>query len=128
MTGYESKKAAARDKLVPNNETLVKRLRDTASRGVSVWGDLMLEAADALEQPTHESDELNIAYMTGLYDGKKAVQLAPSAYAVIEMRVGDARIRHYLTQRQLHDATDPWLLMELCAKRCIRDLKESTND
>jgi hypothetical protein len=54
MTGYKSKRAAARDKLAPNNETLVKRLRDTASRGVSVWGDLMLEAADALEQPAQE--------------------------------------------------------------------------
>jgi dsDNA-binding SOS-regulon protein len=72
MTGYESKKAmaqakvegpihvvcqcdkckaAAQDKMATNNETLVKRLRNTASRGVSVWGDLMLEAADALEQP-----------------------------------------------------------------------------
>jgi len=72
MTGYESKKAAAQAKVegpihvvcqcdkckaaaqakvAPNKETLVKRLRDTASRGVSVWGDLMLEAADALEQP-----------------------------------------------------------------------------
>jgi len=72
MTGYQSKKAAAQakvegpihivcqcdkckaaaqDKMATNNETLVKRLRNTASRGVSVWGDLMLEAADALEQP-----------------------------------------------------------------------------
>jgi hypothetical protein len=72
MTGYQSKKAAAQakvegpihdvcqcdkckaaaqDKMATNNETLVKRLRHTASRGVSVWGDLMLEAADALEQP-----------------------------------------------------------------------------
>jgi len=72
MTGYESKKAAAQakvegpihvvcqcdkckaaaqDKMATKNETLVKRLRNTASRGVSVWGDLMLEAADALEQP-----------------------------------------------------------------------------
>jgi hypothetical protein len=53
-------------------------------------------------------------------------QPAPRAYAVIEMRVGDARTRYYLTQEQLHAATDPWLLMELSAKKCIRDLKEST--
>jgi hypothetical protein len=52
MTGYQSKRAAAQDKMATKNETLVKRLRDTASRGVSVWGDLMLEAADALEQPS----------------------------------------------------------------------------
>jgi hypothetical protein len=51
---------------------------------------------------------------------------ASRAYAVVEMRVGNALIKHYLTQKQLHDATDPWLLMELCAKRCIRDLKEGT--
>jgi len=54
MTGYKSKKAAAQDKMAPKNDTLVKRLRDTASRGVSVWGELMLEAADALEQPARE--------------------------------------------------------------------------
>ena len=28
---------------------LIERLRDTASKGVSVWGDLQMEAADALE-------------------------------------------------------------------------------
>jgi len=40
---------------------LIHRLRDTASRGVSVWGDLQMEAADALTrltavslQPAHD--------------------------------------------------------------------------
>jgi hypothetical protein len=35
-------------------EPLIDRLRKTASKGVSVWGDLMLEAADALAQPVQE--------------------------------------------------------------------------
>ena len=35
-------------------EPLIDRLRKTASKGVSVWGDLMLEAADALAQPEQE--------------------------------------------------------------------------
>ena len=35
-------------------EPLIDRLRKTASKGVSVWGDLMLEAADALAQPAQE--------------------------------------------------------------------------
>jgi hypothetical protein len=32
-----------------HTEELIARLRDTASRGVSSWGDLQQEAADALE-------------------------------------------------------------------------------
>jgi len=67
--------------------------------------------------------------MTGYKSKRAAAQakLEPPArwaYAVIEMRVGDALIRHYLSQEQMQDAIDPWLLMELCAKRCIRELKE----
>ena len=38
----------------PAQEPLIDRLRKTASKGVSVWGDLMLEAADALAQPAQE--------------------------------------------------------------------------
>ena len=33
---------------------LINRLRDTASKGASVWGDLQMEAADALERLTAE--------------------------------------------------------------------------
>ena len=33
---------------------LINRLRDTASKGVSVWGDLQMEAADALERLASE--------------------------------------------------------------------------
>jgi hypothetical protein len=52
----------------------------------------------------------------------------PWAYAVIEMRIGDVGTRYCLTQEQLHYATDPWLLMELSAERCLKELKEITND
>ena len=31
-------------------KSLTERLRYTASRGTSVWGDLQMEAADAIEQ------------------------------------------------------------------------------
>ena len=51
MTGFNSKREAAADKV---QEPLIDRLRKTASKGVSVWGDLMLEAADALAQPAQE--------------------------------------------------------------------------
>jgi hypothetical protein len=69
---------------VTHTEDLILRLRDTASRGVSAWGDLQQEAADELEtlmnavaaerealaQPVQEPD-LTAVYMSGLYDGKK---------------------------------------------------------
>lgn len=35
---------------------LIKRLRDTASKGVSVWGDLQMEAAREIEILTAERD------------------------------------------------------------------------
>jgi hypothetical protein len=73
--GYQSKRKMAADKLhwsdcaVHNapaypagecdcgvaQEPLIDRLRKTASKGVSAWGDLMLEAADALARPAQES-------------------------------------------------------------------------
>ena len=34
--------------------SLIERLRDTASKGISAWGDLQLEAADELERLTAE--------------------------------------------------------------------------
>ena len=49
------------------------------------------------------------------------------AFAVIEMQIGDARIRRFITQTALENATDPWLLMELNAATCIRALKEKNN-
>jgi hypothetical protein len=49
--GFIAKRKMAADKL---QEPLIDRLRKTASKGVSVWGDLMLEAADALAQPAQE--------------------------------------------------------------------------
>jgi hypothetical protein len=38
--------------------TLIERLRETASKGVSVWGDLQKEAADTIEAQAAEIDEL----------------------------------------------------------------------
>ena len=35
---------------------LIKRLRDTASKGVSVWGDLQMEAAKEIEILTAERE------------------------------------------------------------------------
>lgn len=35
---------------------IVERLRDTASKGVSVWGDLQIKAADELEILAAEGD------------------------------------------------------------------------
>ncbi len=45
-----------------NISELVARLRDTASKGISAWGDLQNEAADMLEQmekgePVESEDE-----------------------------------------------------------------------
>jgi hypothetical protein len=52
MTGFDSKRQAAKAKQEAEpvaQSDLVKRLRDTASKGVSVWGDLQMEAAREIE-------------------------------------------------------------------------------
>ncbi len=51
---------------------LVKRLRETASKGVSVWGDLQMEAAKEIEILTAERE----AYASAM-DRMKAAQPAP---------------------------------------------------
>lgn len=38
--------------------TLIERLRDTASKGISAWGDLQVEAADELENLTEMVEQL----------------------------------------------------------------------
>jgi len=64
MTGYQSKKAAARDKLV------VTDLDGHVVRGVRK--QKKVAALDKLE----DDDALTIAYQSGYYDGKKAAQPA----------------------------------------------------
>jgi hypothetical protein len=54
MTGYESKKAAARDKLLDDDDTQVYQDHD---------------------------DALTIAYQSGFYDGKKAAAQEPTKYS-----------------------------------------------
>jgi hypothetical protein len=39
-------------------KNLVEKLRYTSSKGISVWGDLQMEAADAIEALTAECDTL----------------------------------------------------------------------
>lgn len=44
-----------------HTEDLIHRLRDTASRGVSSWGDLQQEAADELETLINAVDAERVA-------------------------------------------------------------------
>jgi hypothetical protein len=41
-------------------QNLIHRLRETASKGVSVWGDLQKEAADAIEALQAENERLRV--------------------------------------------------------------------
>ena len=63
MTGYESKKAAARDKLLDDDDTQVYQDHD---------------------------DALTIAYQSGYYDGKKAAQPAQEPASVTYKEVQDS--------------------------------------
>ena len=48
----------------------------------------------------------------------------PVAFAGIEMWVGNTKIKLCLTQMQLHNAKEPWMLIEHMAEMCISKLKE----
>jgi len=112
MTGYESKKAMAQDKLESMEREALK---------------LALE--------TFESMNHDDSIFKGEFDGEIAVikeALAqpaqePVAFAGIEIWVGNARIAKYLTQTELHYARDPWMLMQYSAEMCISKLKDKNN-
>ena len=55
MTGFDSKRQMAQAKPKAQSD-LIKRLRDTASKGVSVWGDLQMAAAREIEILTAERE------------------------------------------------------------------------
>ena len=57
--------------------TLIERLRETANKGVSVWGDLQKEAADAIEALQAENERLKAGRMhfeKGARDAGKFLQ------------------------------------------------------
>ena len=98
MTGYESKRAAARDKLDDDDTQiyqteLTKLLMESYDRGVA---DALEETKAALTQPAqehvavqHHDDTLTIAYQSGYYDGKKAAQPAQEPFGYFRY---DARL------------------------------------
>ena len=65
--------------------------------------------------------------MTG-YESKRAAaqdKLAQDMeFARIEIQVGDKLVQGYLTRQQLHNAGEPWALIEHKAAVCVATLKE----
>jgi hypothetical protein len=58
-----------------HTEELIARLRDTASRGVSSWGDLQQEAADELE-----------TLMNAVAAERERLQLAAECYRMCKQK------------------------------------------
>jgi hypothetical protein len=106
-----------------DKEDLITRLRNTASKGISVWGDLMLEAAKEIETLKAER-ECYASSMDRMLSSQRTEQ-EPAAFAGIEMWIGNARIKRLMTQPELHYANDPWAIMKFYSDRCIDALKES---
>ena len=78
-----------------NHTDLIARLRDTASRGVSVWGDLQMGAADALEAAQAEIERLTADRRVLQADGKHPAPCAKFCEATaftIELRRAQAEI------------------------------------
>lgn len=74
---------------------LIARLRDTASRGVSVWGDLQMGSADALEAAQAEIERLTADRRVLQADGKHPAPCAKFCEATaftIELRRAQAEI------------------------------------
>lgn len=65
--------------------------------------------------------------MTGYKSKRAAAQdkLAQDMeFARIEIQVGNKLVQGYLTRQELHNADDPWALIEHKAAECVAALKE----
>ena len=112
MTGYESKRAAAQDKLA--QESVVERAWFTIDE-LNAWADKKLVENPHWVMPAEEPER------------KEALaqpEQEPMAFAGIEMWVGNTKIKLCLTQMELHNAKEPWMLIEHMAEMCISKLKE----
>ena len=84
---------------------------------------------EALAQPEQQKPYRLLQDNGSKYFGEswdKAEQPAqePVAFAGIEMWVGNTKIKLCLTQMELHNAKEPWMLIEHMAEMCISKLKE----
>ena len=76
--GFADGKAAQQQAEPVAQSDLIKRLRDTASKGVSVWGDLQMEAAREIEILTAQRKSLTVTTILNMmpstipaeYDGE----------------------------------------------------------
>ena len=147
MTGFESKREAAANKLQePVN--LLEARRIAAEYGTPDSqvddGNLYFALSKCLEhidaQPAQESYDQTALELCNVCGWKTLIPddgclnceraqpaqpaQEPVAFAGIEMWVGGARIIKHLTQTELHYARDPWMLMQYSAELCLAKLKE----
>ena len=113
MTGYESKKNMARDKL---------EQWDTPSEAFNEWWN------GEYDDSTNPFTKHSLAYWA--FAGWQAALAQPEQepFAGIKMWVGRTQIMRILTQTELHNAVDPWQHLERNAAVCIRALKEKNNE
>lgn len=63
----------------------------------------------------------------GLYkDAYAQPEQEPFGFAGVKIWIGNRQAVRILTQTELHHAIEPWLLVELNAEMCIKELKENT--
>jgi len=48
----------------------------------------------------------------------------PVGFAGVKIWIGNQQVVRLLTQTELHHSIEPWLLVELNAEMCIKELKE----
>ena len=133
MTGYESKRAAAQEKLAQPAQDLSEQGRNRSAvlgNNVEAMMDAGLPFLKALETTlkVYDHDVPKLGCVNHDCDKCKAQPAQePVAFAGIEIWVGNARIAKYLTQTELHYARDPWMLMQYSAEMCISKLKDKNN-
>ena len=84
---------------------------------------------EALAQPEQQKpyrllQDNGSKYFGESWDKAEQPEQEPVAFAGIEMWVGNTKIKLCLTQMQLHNAKEPWMLIEHMAEMCISKLKE----
>ena len=93
MTGYQSKRAAARDKLKCQCSMTTKLV----GSGCQYCNPEYLDDDD--DTQVYQDDALTIAYQSGYYDGKKAAQRPWVGLTDEEIQQGYETTGHYQTLR-----------------------------
>ena len=85
-----------------------------------------LKLAEIIEHFDSNDESLPLELLKEISATLRALAQAqePVGFAGVKIWIGNQQVVRLLTQTELHHAIEPWLLVELNAEMCIKELKE----